>query len=139
MTSEMTRRNETRWKSTTKARAQSKSKGTGEGKDNGEGNGKEKAKAKAKRAKSDQQDKEFFVCGKKARFARECWSRANQDRTVNEVEGATVDSDAATEFVFTIENIVIVKDVGLSSSGFEVHEDGLVMIDSGASVHVCPT
>ena len=53
---------------------------------------------------------------------------------MNEVEGATVDSDAATEFVFTIEN----KDVGLSPSGCEVHEDGLVMIDSGASDHVCP-
>ena len=35
--------------------------------------------------------------------------RANQDRTVNEAEGAKVDSDAATEFVFTIENFV--KDV----------------------------
>ena len=49
--------------------------------------------------------------------------------------GAKVDSDAATEFVFTIENIV--KDVSLSQSGCEGHEDGLVMIDSGASVNVC--
>ena len=50
--------------------------------------------------------------------------------------GAKVDSDAAEEFVFTIENIV--KDVSLSQSGCEGHEDGLVMIDSGASVNVCP-
>ena len=55
---------------------------------------------------------------------------------MNEVEGAKVDSDAAKEFVSTIENIV--KEVSLSQSGCEVNEDGLVMIDSGASVNVCP-
>ena len=55
---------------------------------------------------------------------------------MNEVEGAEVDSDAAKEFVFTIENVV--KDVSLSQSGCGVHEDGLVMIDSGASVNICP-
>ena len=55
---------------------------------------------------------------------------------MNEVEGAKVDSDAAKEFVFTIENIV--KDVSLSKCGCEGHEDGLEMIDSGASVNVCP-
>ena len=38
--------------------------------------------------------------------------------------------------MFTIENIV--KDVSLSQSGFEGHEDGLVIIDSGAPVNVCP-
>ena len=37
---------------------------------------------------------------------------------------------------FTIENVV--KDVSLSQIGCEVNEDGLVMIDSGASVNVCP-
>ena len=47
-----------------------------------------------------------------------------------------VDSDAGKEFVLAIENVV--KDVSLSQSGREVHEDGLVMIDSGASVNVCP-
>ena len=39
-------------------------------------------------------------------------------------------------FCFTIENMV--KDVRSSQSGCEGHEDGLVMIDSGASVNVCP-
>ena len=38
--------------------------------------------------------------------------------------------------MFTIENVV--EDVTLSHNGFEVHEDGLVMIESGASVNVCP-
>ena len=52
------------------------------------------------------------------------------------MEGAKVDSDAAKELMFTIENAV--KDVSLSQSGCEGHEDGLVMIDSGASVNVCP-
>ena len=61
---------------------------------------------------------------------------ANQDRTAHEAAGAKVGSDASKEFVFTIENIV--KDVSLSQSVCEVHEDGLVMIDSGASVNVCP-
>ena len=75
------------------------------------------------------------MCGKKGRFARDSWSRGNQDRTVNEVEGAEVDSDVAEEFVFTIENIV--KYFSTSPSGCEGHEDGLVMIDSGASVNFC--
>ena len=85
MTSEMTRRNQTHRKLTTKAQGQ------------GQGQGQEE--------KSDKQDKECNVCGKKGPFARDCWSRANQNRTVNEVEGATVDSDAAQELVFTIENL----------------------------------
>ena len=76
------------------------------------------------------------MCGKKVHFARDCWSRANQDRTVNEVEGAKVDSDAGKEFVFAIEKVV--KDVTLSQSGFEIHGYGSVMIHSGASVNVCP-
>ena len=74
--------------------------------------------------------------GKKGHFARDSWSRANQDKTVNEVEGAKVDSDAAKEFVFAIDNVV--KDVSLSQCGCYVNEDGLVMVDSGASVNVCP-
>ena len=47
-----------------------------------------------------------------------------------------MDSDGGQEFVFAIENVV--KDVGLSQSGCEEIEHGLVMIDSGASVNVCP-
>ena len=55
---------------------------------------------------------------------------------MNEVDGAKAEPDTAKEFVFAIENVV--KDVSLSQSGCEVSEDGLVMIDSGASVIVCP-
>ena len=59
----------------------------------------------------------------------------NQDETMSEVEGAKVDADTAKEFVFTIKNIV--KDVKLSQSVCESHEDGAVMIDNGASVNLC--
>ena len=100
----------------------------------GKSKGKSKSNGKGKGAKSDKQDKECHVCGKKGHFERDSWARSNQDRTVNEVEGAKIDPDAAKEFVFTIENVV--KDVSLSQSGCEGHEDGLVMIDSGASVNV---
>ena len=55
---------------------------------------------------------------------------------MNEVAGAKVDSDAAKEFVLTIESIV--KDVTVSQSGWKGHEDGSVVINSGASVNVCP-
>ena len=55
---------------------------------------------------------------------------------MNEVDGAKAEPDTAKEFVFAIENVV--KDVSLSQSGCEVSKDGLVMIDSGASLDVCP-
>ena len=45
-----------------------------------------------------------------------------------------MDSDAAKQFVFTIASVV--TDVSLSQSGCGSHEDGLVTIDSGASVNV---
>ena len=38
------------------------------------------------------------VCGMKAHFARDCWSRANQNRTVNEVDGAKAEPNTAKEF-----------------------------------------
>ena len=55
---------------------------------------------------------------------------------MNEVDGAKAEPDTAKEFLFAIENVV--KDVSLSQSGCEVGEDGLVMMDSGAPVNVCP-
>ena len=98
--------------------------------------GEGKSKGKGKGTKPDIHDKECSVCGNKEQFARDCWFRANQDRTVGVVEGAEVESDAGKEFVFAIEKVA--KGVSLSQSGCEVNEDGLVMIDSGASVNVCP-
>ena len=94
------------------------------------------AKAKAKKTIARVKAKEQSPTNKTNRaarakgshFARDCWSRTHQDKTVNEVEGAKVNADAAKEFVFTIENTV--QDVSLSQSGCESHDDGLVMIDS---------
>ena len=57
-------------------------------------------KGKSIGAKSDKQDKECHMCGKKGHLARDCWTRANQDRTVNQVEGAGVNADAGKEFVY---------------------------------------
>ena len=94
-----------------------------------------RGRGRGNEAKSDKQDKECYVGGKKGHFARDSWSRINQDKTVNEVEGAKADADATKELVFMTENVV--KDVSLSQSGSESHEDGLVMIDSGAPVNVC--
>ena len=82
MTSETTRRNQTQWTLTTYAKAKAKAqKGKG-------------AKGKGPRAKPEKQNKECYVCGKTGHLARDRWSRANKNRTVNEVEGAKVDSDA---------------------------------------------
>ena len=104
MTSETTRRSQTRWKLTTwaKAKAKERAAAKGKGKSSGKGKGKSsgkgkdrsksKGKGKSKGTKPDNQDKECHVCGKKGHFARDCWSRANQDRTVNEVDGAKADS-----------------------------------------------
>ena len=55
---------------------------------------------------------------------------------MNEVDGAKAEPDTAKDFVFAIENVV--KDARLTQSGCEDSEDGLVMIDCGASVNVCP-
>ena len=85
-------------------------------KDRSKGKG-QRAKEKARaRVKPNSQD------GRKSHFALDCWSRK-------------VDTDAAKEFVFTIENVV--KGVRFGQSGCESNEDGLVMKGSGASVNVC--
>ena len=55
---------------------------------------------------------------------------------VNEVEVENVNAEPGKEYVFTVENEI--NDVNLSQDGCVEREDGLVMIDSGASVNVCP-
>ena len=79
MTSEGTRRSQTRWRLTTLAK--------------GNGNGKGKGKSKRQEAKPDKQDTECCVCRKKGHLVGDCI----KTKTVNEV-----DADAAKEFVFTI-------------------------------------
>ena len=101
------------------------------------------------------------MCGKGGHLARDCWSRANHDKMVNEVEVEDPNAEPDKEYVYTIEHEVNV--VNLSQSGCVVnkfeerktardwdprtHEqtarkwgprthESLVMIDSGASVNV---
>ena len=55
---------------------------------------------------------------------------------VNEVEVENVKAEPGKEYVFTVVNEI--NDVNLSQDGCVAREDGLVMIDSGAFVNVCP-
>ena len=53
---------------------------------------------------------------------------------VTEVEVENVNAKPGKEYVYTIEHEI--NDVNLSQDGCVEREDGLVMIDSGASVNV---
>ena len=55
---------------------------------------------------------------------------------VNEVEVEDPNAEPDEEYVYTIDHEVNVVD--LSQDGCVEREDGMVMIDSGASVNVCP-
>ena len=54
-------------------------------KDRNQGKGKSKCNSKGKGIGKPDNDKECYVCGKRSHFARDCWSRANHDKMVNEV------------------------------------------------------
>ena len=55
---------------------------------------------------------------------------------VNEVEVENVNAEPGKEYVYTIEHEI--NDVNLNQDGCVERKEGLVMIDSGASVNVCP-
>ena len=114
----------------------SKGKSKSRDRSQGKGNGKSKSKGKGKSSKKPDNDRACHVCGKRGHFARDHWSRANHDKMVNEVKAENANAETGKESVFTIENVI--SDVSLSQDGCAEREDGLVMIDSGASVNVCP-
>ena len=154
-------------KSKGKGKSKSKSKGKSKGKSGSNSKGKGKGKPS--------NDKECYVCGKRGHLARDCWSRANHDKMVNEVEVEDSNDEHDEMCVYTIDHEVNVVD--LSQSGCEVNNikekktarvrdprtqeqtarewdprtqeqtarewdprthESLVMVDSGASVNVCP-
>ena len=95
-----------------------------------------KGKSKGKGAKSDKQDKECYVCGKKGHFATGPLV-TSKPRQNSERGGRCQSGPRCSKIVCVHDCDNIVKYVSLSQSGCEGHEDGLVMIDSGASVNVC--
>ena len=175
-------------KSKGKSGSNSKGKSKGKSKDRNQGKGKSKINSKGKGKGKPSNDKECYVCGKRGHLARDCWSRANHDKMVNEVEVEDPNAEPDEEYVYTIDHEVNV--VNLSQSGCEVNKikekktrtrewdprtqeqtatewdprtqeqtarewdprtqeqtarewdprthESLVMVDSGASVNVCP-
>ena len=122
-------------KSKGKSKSNGKGKSKGKSKDRNPGKDKSKNVSKGKGSGKPDNDKECYVCGKKGHFERDCWSRANHDKMVNEVEVENVNAEPGKEYVYTMEHKI--NDVNLSQDGCVEREDGLV-IDRGASVNVCP-
>ena len=117
-----------------KSKSKSKRKSKGDRKSGSNGQGKSKNNSKSKGNGKHDNDKECFVCGKKGHFARDCWSRANHDKMVNEVDVENVNAEHGKEYVYTVAHEI--NDINLSQDDCVEREDGLVMIDSGASVNV---
>ena len=150
-------------KSKLKSGSNSKGKSKGKSKDRNQSKGKSKINSKSKSKRKPSNDKECYVCGKKGHLARDCWSRANHDKMVNEVEVEDLIAEPDEVCVYTIDHKINVVD--LSQSGCEVNNikekktakkwdprtqeqtarewdprthESLVMVESGASVNVCP-
>ena len=106
-------------KSKGKSGSNSKGKSKGKSKDRNQGKGKSKINSKGKGKRKPSNDKECYVCGKRSHLARDCWSRANHDKMVNEVEVEDLNAEPDEVCVYTIDHEVIVVD--LSQSGCEVN------------------
>ena len=107
-------------KSKSKSGSNSKGKSKGKSKDRNQGKGEGKINSKGKGKGKPSNDKECYVCGKSGHLARDCWSRANHDKMVKEVEVEDPNAKPDEEYVYTIEHEVNVVD--LSQSGFEVNK-----------------
>ena len=103
-----------------KSGSNSKGKSKGKSKDRNPGKGKGKINSKGKGKGKPSNDKECYVCGKRDHLARDCWSRANHDKMVNEVEGEHPNAQPDEEYVYTIDHEVNVVD--LCQSGCEVNK-----------------
>ena len=89
-----------------KGKGKSKSKSKGKSKDRNQGKGKSKINSKGKGKGKPSNDKECHVCGKRGHLARDCWSRANHDKMVNEMEVENSNAEPDKEYVYTIEHEV---------------------------------
>ena len=107
-------------KSKGKSGNNSKGKSKGKSKDRNQGKGKSKINSKGKGKGKPGNDKECNVCGKRCHLARDCWSRANHDKMVNEVEVEDPNAEPDKEYVYTIEHEVNV--VNSSQSGCGVYK-----------------
>ena len=97
----------------------SKGKGKNKSKSKGKSKGKSKINSKGKGKGKPSNDKECYVCGKRSHLARDCWSRANHDKMVNEVEVEDPNAEPDEVCVYSIDHEVNVVD--LSQSGCEVN------------------
>ena len=102
-------------KSKGKSGSNSKGKSKGKSKDRNQGKSKSKINSKSKGNGKPSNDKECYVCGKRGHLARDCWSRANHDKMVNEVEVEDPNAEHDEVCVYTIDHEVNVVD--LSQSG----------------------
>ena len=98
-------------KSKGKSGNNSKGKSKGKSKDRNQGKGKSKINSKGKGKGKPSNDKECYVCGKKGHLARDCWSRANHDKMVNEVEVEDPNAEPDEEYVYTIDHEVNARSV----------------------------
>ena len=97
----------------------SKGKGKSKSKRKGKSKGKSGSNSKGKSKGKPSNDKECYVCGKRDHLARDCWSRANHDKMVNEVEVEDPNAEPDEVCVYSIDHEVNVVD--LSQSGCEVN------------------
>ena len=121
-------------KCNSKSGSDGKGNSKGKSKDRNQSKGKSKNNKKGKGNGKPDNDKECYV--KEWSFRTRLLVRANDEKMVNEVEVENVNAEPGKEYVYTMEHEI--NDVNLSQDGCVEREDGLVMIDTGASVNVCP-
>ena len=76
-----------------------------------------KSNSKGKGSGKLDNDKECYVCRKRGHLARDCGSRANHDKMVNEIEVEDPNAEPGKEYVHTIEHEINVANLSQSGCG----------------------